>query len=79
MTGLLEMTSKSMWRRLVAAALLAIAEIAAIGTISVALSGGAQAQFFDDRFPMWGGRRQRPYARQKQAETYKQRMNGNDD
>jgi len=59
------MTGKSMWRRFGAAALLAIAEIAAICTISVAFSGGAQAQFFDDRFPMWGGRHQRSNQQQQ--------------
>ena len=49
-------------RRILLIALLAVAELALVGTISIVLPSHAQAQLFDDRFPIWGGnRRQRQY------------------
>ena len=53
------MTGHGFWRRFLFAAFLGIAEVAVVWTASIGLSSYAQAQFFDDRFPMWGGRRQR--------------------
>ena len=53
------MTSHGFWRRFLIAAFLGIAEVAVVWTASIGLSSHAQAQFFDDRFPMWGGHRQR--------------------
>jgi uncharacterized protein len=48
------------WRRLVPIALLGLAEIVLLLTLSLTLPGVAQAQLFDDRFPgFWGNRRQR--------------------
>jgi uncharacterized protein len=57
------MERKGLWLRLASAAVVGTAELAVALILSTAVVDQAQAQFFDDRFPMWGGRRQRyqPY------------------
>jgi uncharacterized protein len=58
------------WRRIASIVILAFAECAFVSVLALAVPGTAHAQFFDDRFPLWGGgRRQRyqPYQNQYQS------------
>jgi uncharacterized protein len=63
------MKSSRLWRRLAAGVLLGVAEVAVALVISLALFSDASAQFFDDRFPFWGGHRQRQNQNQNQNQN----------